>query len=140
MALAIQDTAALNDTGLGATKGLDRIGGGMGSLAHARLAVTTEGRPLGLFAMDTAFREDPEEDSWRWVEGLGRARELATACPDTRVVCICDRKGDFWDLLAHAVDDGDDPLHWLLQTTERPAEGEADAVHAATVLGWYRLR
>ena len=36
--------------------------------------------------------------------------------------------------------EGDDPLHWLLLTTERPAEGEADAVHAATVLDWYRRR
>ena len=236
--LAIQDTTALNYSGLEATTGLDRIGGGgkgsVGILAHAGLAVTAEGRPLGLFAMDAAFREDPDEDSRRWVEGLGRARELAAACPDTRVVSVCDREGDFWDLLAHAVDDGDallvrasrsaqqrvtvpgggkeclwehvaarppvavseltipaaggprarkervarleirtaevgivpprwdrgadplpmfavsatetdvpdgdDPLQWLLLTTERPAEGEADAVHAATVLGWYRLR
>ena len=142
--LAIQDATALNCSGLEATTGLDGIGGGgkgsVGILAHAGLAVTSEGRPLGLFAMDAAFREDPEEDSRRRVEGLGRARELAAACPDTRVVSVCDREGDFWDLLAHAVDDGDDPLHWLLLTTERPAEDEADAVHAATVLGWYRLR
>ena len=32
------------------------------------------------------------------------------------------------------------PLHWLLLTTERPAEGQAAAVHAATVLDWYRKR
>ena len=36
----------------------------------------------GLFAMDSAFREDREEDSLRWVEGLGRAREL----PEVRIV------------------------------------------------------
>ncbi len=36
--------------------------------------------------------------------------------------------------------DGAEPLHWLLLTTERPAEGEADAVHAAEVLDWYRKR
>ncbi|MCY4431026.1 MAG: IS4 family transposase [Rhodospirillales bacterium] len=184
--------------------------------------------------MDAAFREDTEEDSRRWVLGLERARELAAACPDTRVISVCDREGDFWDLLAHAVDDGDallvrasrsvqqsvrtpdggkeclwehvvarppvaateltipaaggprarkervarieirtaeielllprwdrgaeprpmfavsaietgtadgdDPLHWLLLTTERPAEGEEAAVHAATVLDWYRRR
>ncbi len=35
---------------------------------------------------------------------------------------------------------GADPLHWLLLTTERPAAGEATAVHAATVLDWYRRR
>ncbi len=235
--LALQDTTALNYAGLETTEGLDGIGGGgkgsAGLLAHAGLAVTPEGRPLGLFAMDAAFRKDPEEDSRRWVAGLERARELAAACPGTRVVSVCDHEGDFWDLLAHAVDDGDallvrasrsanqrvrtpdggreclwehvaarppvavteltipaaggprarrervarleirtaevgivpprwdrgadplpmlavsateieadggDPLHWLLLTTERPAEGEADAVHAATVLDWYRRR
>ena len=236
--LAIQDTTALNYTGLEATEGLVDIGGGgkgsVGILAHAGLAVTPEGRPLGLFTMDAAFREDPEEDSQRWLLGLERARELAAACPDTRVISVCDREGDFWDLLIHAVDDGDallvrasrsakqsvrtpgggkeclwehvaarppvavteltipaaggprarkervarleirtaevavtppqrvrgadplplfavsatevdppdggDPLHWLLLTTERPAEGEAAAVHAATVLDWYRTR
>ncbi|MDE2914918.1 MAG: hypothetical protein OXL68_18600 [Paracoccaceae bacterium] len=102
--LAIQDTTALNCSGLEATKGLDGIGGAgkgsVGILAHAGLAVTSEGRPLGLFAMDAAFREDPEEDSRRWVEGLGRERELAAACPD-RVVSVYDREGDSWDLPVH---------------------------------------
>ena len=62
--LAIQDTTTLNYTGLKATTGLDEIGGGgkgsVGILAHAGLAVTTEGRPLGLFAMDADFREDSQ--------------------------------------------------------------------------------
>ena len=235
--LAIQDTTALNYTALEATKGLSDLGGGgkgsVGILAHAGLAVTPEGRPLGLFTMDAAFREDPEEDSRRWLLGLERTRELAAACPDTRVISVCDREGDFWGLLAHAVDDGDallvrasrsakqsvrtpgggkeclwehvaarppvavteltipaaggprarkervarleirtaevelvpprrdrgadplplfavsateveppdgaEPLHWLLLSTEFPA-GEEAAVHAATVLDWYRKR
>ncbi len=238
LVLAIQDTTAINYSGLEATKGLDKLGGGgkgsVGILAHAGLAVTSEGRPLGLFTMDAAFRQEPGEDSQRWVTGLERARELAAACPDTRVVSVCDREGDFWELLAHAADagaallvrasrsakqrvgepdgkktclwkhvaarplvavteltipaaggprarkervarleirtaqvevappqkerdaepvsmfavsaseagtgDGDEALHWLLLTTERPAPGEAEAVHAATVLGWYRTR
>ena len=236
--LAIQDTTALNYTGLEATEGLAELGGGgkgsKGILAHAGLAVTPEGRPLGLFTMDAAFREDPEADSRRWLLGLERARELAEACPGTRVISVCDREGDFWDMLAHAGDeripllvrasrsakqrvrtpsggkeclwehvaarspvavteltipaaggprarkervarleirtteaellpphrdrgaepllmlavsatetgtaDGDDPLCWLLLTTERPADGEVAAVHAATVLDWYRKR
>ena len=36
--------------------------------------------------------------------------------------------------------DGDGPLHWLLTATERPAEGEADAFHAGTVLDRCRRR
>ena len=238
MVLAIQDTTALNYTGLEATEGLADIGGGgsgsSGILAHAGLAASVEGRPLGLFTMDAAFREDPEKDSQRWLGGLDRAQELAAACPDARVISVCDREGDFWQLLGHAADagarilvrasrsarqrvrtaggreeclwehvaarppvaladlaipaaggprarsertarleiraaevmlappkdeagaqplpmpavsatetgggDGDGPLHWLLLTSERPAEGEAAAVHAATVLDWYRMR
>ena len=238
LVLAIQDTSALNYTGLEATAGLADLGGGgkgsKGILTHAGLAVTSEGRPLGLFTMDAAFREDAESDSRRWLLGLERARQLTEACPDTRVISVCDREGDFRDLLALAGDkgiallvrasrsakqrvrtpggreeclwehvaaqppvavseltipaaggprarkervarleirhtevellpphrdrgaaplpmlavsatetgtaDGDNPLHWLLLTTERPAEGQAAAVHAATVLDWYRKR
>ncbi len=107
--LAVQDTRAINYTGPAATKGPTRIGGGKGSagiLAHAGLAVTPEGRPLGLFATAAAFREEPGEDSRRWIAGLERAGELAATCPDTRAVSVCDREGDFQDLLACAVNDG----------------------------------
>ena len=34
--------------------------------------------------------------------GLERAQELATACPDTRVLSVCDREGDVFALLAKA--------------------------------------
>ena len=235
--LAIQDTTALNYDGLKATRGLVKLGGGGkgsdGLLAHAGLAATPEGRPLGLFFMDTTFREDPEKDNARWLEGLDRAGELARACPDAKVVNLCDREGDFWQMLARAasagsalavrasrstrrqvrldsgeaeclwkhvaslpairdawleipaaggprrrkrrhahleiraaevelkpparetgaeplavlavsateIDNGEDkPLHWLLLTTERPAEGQSPADHAETVLDWYRKR
>ncbi len=100
--LAVQDTTALDYTGPAAMEGMDRIGGGgkgsAGILAHAGLAVTPEGQPLSLFATAAAFREEPGEDSRRWVAGLMRAGEVEVT-----------------------------PLHRLLLTTERPAEGEADA-------------
>ena len=60
----------------------------------------------GLFTMDAAFREDPGEDGRRRVAGLRRARELSDACPDTRVIPVRDREGDFRDLPACAVDEG----------------------------------
>ena len=87
--------------------GLYEIGGGggkgsVGILAHAGLAVTTQGRPFGLFAMDADFQADAEAESRRWVEGLVRAWELSAACPDTRVVSACDREGNFWTLLSMA--------------------------------------
>ena len=81
--LAIQDTTTLNYDGLAATGGLDSLGGGgkgsRGLLAHVGMAVNAAGRPLGMFSLDAA-------------------------CPETRVVSVCDREGDFWELLAHARD------------------------------------
>ena len=32
-----------------------------------------------------------------------KAQEIARACPDTRVVTVCDREGDIWELLSRAV-------------------------------------
>lgn len=71
------------------TAGLAKIGGG------------GEGRPLGLFTMDTTFRDQIAElDSQRWLHGLTRASERAPARPNIRVISVCDREGDFWELLA----------------------------------------
>ncbi len=250
VALMLQDTTVLNYSTLKATEGLVPIGGGgtgsRGLLAHAGLAVTPQGLPLGLFSMETRFRDEPDSagttgtrqahttESHRWIAGLRRAREVAAVCPDTRVVTVCDREGDFWALLAEADRQGDallvrasrstrrqvltatgdraclwaqvaatpavaiteltipaaggtrarrdrtarleiratpvqlappdesagsdplplyavsatetdapegtDPLHWLLVTTEHPAQDEPVAMHAATLLDWYRCR
>ncbi len=95
---------------LSATRGLDALGGGgkgsAGILAHFGVAVNGAGRPLGAFLANADFRQDPERDSVRWTDGLDRAQGLAAACPDTRVVTICDREGDSWELLARAGDRG----------------------------------
>ncbi len=120
--LAVQDTTALNYTGLEATSGLTGLGDGGGSvglIAHVGLAMTPEGRPLGLFAMDSAFRDTPEDDSVRWLDGLDHARELAVACPDTRVISVCGREGDFWRMLARAADRSDALLVRASQFTKR---------------------
>ena len=104
--LAVQDTTTLNYDTLVATVGLDHLGGGgkgtRGLLPHCGVAVTPAGRPLGLYDMDVSFRQDPSNDSKRWVRMLDRSAELAEVCPASRVVTICDREGDFWALLTHA--------------------------------------
>ncbi len=123
VALMLQDTTVLNDSTLKTTEGLVPIGGGgtgsRGLLAHAGLAVTPQGLPLGLFSMETRFRDEPDSagttgtrqahttERHRWIAGLRRAREVAAVCPDTRVVTVCDREGDFWALLAEADRQGD---------------------------------
>ena len=38
----------------------------------------------------------------RAMERLDRAQELGRACPGTRVVTVCDREGDFRELISRA--------------------------------------
>ena len=106
LVLAVQGATTLN-LGIPAAdiSGLGNPGGGKGGcevLAHCGVAINSVGRPLGMFSMDAAFRRTPETGGARWVAGLERARELSEACPDSRVVTVCDRKGDFWELLSAA--------------------------------------
>ena len=110
LVLAVQDTTTLNHDGLSGTSGLDDPGGGgkgtSGILAHVGVAVNAVGRPLGMFEADADFRQAEGRDSVRWTAGLDRARELARACPDTRVVTVCDREGDFRELISRAAETG----------------------------------
>ncbi len=122
--LAIQDTTALNYHGLSDTEGLVGIGGrgagAKGILAHFGLAINEVGRPLGVYALDAGFRkvdkkanecdEGTKKESERWLTGLSRAHELSEACPDTRVITVCDREADLWSMLRQAVASGDSLL------------------------------
>ena len=108
--LAVQDTTMLNCSGLEATEGLVGLGGGgsgsKGIAAHAGVAFSEGGCALGVFSLDAGFRaEDRDkavegEESGRWTEAFAKAAELAAACPQTRVVNVCDREGDIWALLS----------------------------------------
>ena len=108
--LAVQDTTMVNYTALKATEGLVDIGGGgsgsTGLAAHVGVAFSAGGCALGVFHLDADFRAVEKgtavegEESGRWLDGLGKAAELASACPRTRVVTLCDREGDMWALLS----------------------------------------
>ncbi len=109
LVLAIQDTSFLDYGGLDATEGLIDIGGGgsgaLGLGAHAGVAFSAGGRPLGLFHFDADFRAGEASlrtgvESARWLDGYDAAVALKGACAATRVVMMCDREGDFRDLLA----------------------------------------
>ena len=82
--LAVQNTTTLNYDGRSSTSGLDELaGGGKGStviLAHFGVAVNAVGRPLGMYTVDTDFRQAADKDSVCWVDGLERAQELVRAC------------------------------------------------------------
>ena len=117
--LAIQDTTTLNYNGHRKTGGLVNLGGGgsgsWGLLAHVGLAVTEARRPLGVYELnatqrDATLTDDPVDsvpESVRWLRGLERAGQLASACPDTRVITVCDREGDIWDMFRSARETGD---------------------------------
>ena len=109
--LAVQDTTMLNYNGLEATSGLVPLGGGgsgtKGIAAHFGLAITTARRPLGVFEIDATMRDGKDEsESVRWLKHFDKAQEIARACPGTRVVTVCDREGDIWELLSRAVATG----------------------------------
>ena len=109
--LAIQDTTTLNYDGLRATDGRVGIGGrgtgAQGLLAHVGLAVTPQGRTLGVYMLNADFRGDGDEkESRRWLEGLDRARDLQAACPGARVITVCDREADMWEMFQQASRDG----------------------------------
>jgi hypothetical protein len=56
------------------------------------------------------------KESCRWVEGYRRLAEQADALPDTRLVYVADREGDFMDLMAQAHALGT-PVDWLIRST-----------------------
>ena len=106
-ALTVQDTSSLNHGSHGATEGLARIGRNGRATANGPriqvgLAVTEAGRPLGLFAPNADDRGKLDNESRRWLQGMDRAREVAEACPNTRVITVCDQEGDFRELLLKA--------------------------------------
>ena len=120
--LAIQDTTTLNYDTLRATGGPgspDGGGGGVsGLVAHVGLAMSAAGRALGVFELNADFRGKEDTGSTRWLRGFDRSGELADACPDARVVSVCDREGDFRELPPRAADD---PRQTFLVRTSRSA-------------------
>ena len=139
LVLAVQVATTLNCDGLEATSGLDDLGGGGkgvdGILAHCSVAINAAGRPLGLLAIDASFRRAEEKDSARRVAGLDRARELSAACPDARVVSVCDREGDFRALLARARETG----AALLVRASRSAQRRVELPGGKTEDLWTRM-
>ncbi len=149
--LAIQDTTTLNYNGHRKTTGLVDLGGGgsgtRGILAHVGLAISETRRPLGVFELNATQRDgadaagEAEPESVRWLRRLESAGQLAMACPDTRVVTVCDREGDIWEMFCKARESGDGLLIRSDRGRQRRAvvDGKTpdlwDVVAAQPVLG-----
>ena len=114
--LCIQDGTDLNYSSLAECEGLGVIGTNQtssqsrGLHLHSTLAVSTKGLPMGVLRADCTAPElkSPqkdrhaipieEKDTFRWIEGLRDIVELAGEMPHTRLIGICDREADFFEM------------------------------------------
>ena len=119
--LAIQDTSSFVYTSHAKTKGLGRMSLQKGKhvpkiysnglIMHACLGVTTDGVPLGLLdqrlfvrTLRSASRRRladvtpiEQKESYRWLTSLQNTHAITG---DTRVVTVCDREADRYELFA----------------------------------------
>lgn len=108
--LCIHDGTDVNFTTRPQTQGLGVIGSNQtgaqsrGLHLHSTLAVTTDGLPLGVlrtqFDAPEPKEKSPEKKSYRWIDGLRDCAVLAERLPKTRVISVCDREADFYELFA----------------------------------------
>ena len=116
--LCIQDGTDLNYTNLSKCKGLGVIGKNQteaksrGLHMHSTFAVAPNGLPLGVLkahcrAPESRGSEDKrkcidipieEKTTFSWIEGHRDMVEVAGKMPGTRVIDVCDREADFFEL------------------------------------------
>ena len=116
--LCIQDGSDLNYNRLAKCDGLGVIGtnntGGQsrGLHLHSTLAVAPNGLPLGILQVQCTAPElrTPEEkrpshaipieekDTFSWIKGFRDTVQAAAQIPNTRIVNVCDREADFFEL------------------------------------------
>jgi len=113
-----QDTTVLNYSGLKATQGLGLIGSdknSRGLIMHSALAVGEDGQIFGLVAEKTWSRPEDEagkkhlrkklpieeKESYKWLETLETA-DISSELSGIKVIHICDREGDLYELFGKA--------------------------------------
>ena len=115
--LCIQDGTGLNYSSLTECEGLGVMGTNQtssksrGLHLHSTLAVSTEGLPLGVLRADCSAPKPKssrqqsrdallieEKDTFRWIEGLRDIVEVGEEMPHTRLICVCDREADFFEM------------------------------------------
>lgn len=113
--LVAEDTTEFDLSHLPATQGLGYVSSALalrGFLMHSLLAVSPEGLPLGILGLKTWIRPPEqigkkhrrkrlpvtEKESVKWLEGLTQLGTLKERCPHTRLVAVCDREADIYEL------------------------------------------
>jgi len=120
-----------------------------GIFLHLLEAFTPDGTPLGQVWSHTWARDEdtlaisPEEkrkqrkaapiedkESFRWLEGLRKTRELAEQCPGVSCVCVADSEADIYELFVEPRGETN-PVHFLIRLCQDravTADAESDAV------------
>jgi transcriptional regulator len=116
--IAASDTTFFDYDGLTECEGLSYIGKNKNSEyygipIHTTIAFTEEGIPLGLIDVQHDFRGGEkkekevkkessipieEKESFRWIQAYRKTEEIAQQLSDTKVVFVCDREGDIYEL------------------------------------------
>jgi hypothetical protein len=147
--LLVQDTTEANRTrphqqveGAGPRDGGTR----RGAWVHPLEAFSPDGTPRGAVSLDIWTREDQSpsrsarqkeqrrrslpiepKESFRWLQGLRTARQVAQELPQTQIVCVADREADSYELFAEPR--GERPVDWLIRAyLDRCVQGEPHAV------------
>ena len=151
--LLVQDTTSVNlDTSRQVIQGLGRIGGGgeresEGLWVHAGVAFTPGGCPLGVADLQIWARpfgqraaQFEQAESERWLRGFERACELGRLCPGTRVISVCDREADNWELFERQAERSAEAglLVRASRGRERKARGELQGLELVQDL-WQRI-
>jgi len=163
VALLVQDTTEVDLTrpeqevvGAGTLDGSRR-----GFLLHLLHAFTPQGVPLGTVGAEVVNRTGgvtgastkkrseragtpiEAKESFRWLTGLRRARQVAEQLPRVSCVCVADSEADIYELFAEPR--GESGLHWLIRACQDRAVADApehlrDQVLAVPVLFEVTLR
>lgn len=116
--LLVQDTTTLVYTSHAHVRDLGSVAQGArnsksrGIFVHTAYALDQHGVPLGILGQCTWSREQLEEGDELWYSESNRWKELVRENAElpketgARVVHVCDREGDFWDLLSEIHEHG----------------------------------
>ncbi len=152
--------APVQGVGAGPLDGSARFG----AFLHLLEAFTPHGTPWGGVWSDIWARDEPEErpasksdedkrrqrrvtpieekESYRWLQGLRQAGEVAQESPGVTCVCVGDSEADIYELFDEPRGD-QNPVHWLVRagherTLTQESDGSgwriSDALPAAPVL------
>ena len=159
VAILVQDTTELdltrpNEQVEGAGP-LDN-GNRRGALLHPLMAFTPDGTPLGTVCAEVWVRDDPPEkpltkqqkefrrkhtpieqkESFRWLETLTQAQQVADQAPTTHCICVADSECDIYEFVEQAQQG---TVDWIVRSAQDRAlleaeDGDATASESANSL------